>query len=89
MENEIDCLIRCKLYQAERGQLFSKIPLLNKSFNHLNKKSKFIYLLESSQICDQNVYQFVNQCWKNSYSKRNEKTELTQPNNSNREVEMG
>ena len=57
-----------KLNIDEREKLFSKISEYNKTFNRLNDKAKFIYLLGSTQICDENVYQFINQCLKNSYS---------------------
>ena len=68
VEDEIHCLMSCKLNIDEREKLFSKISEYNKTFNRLNDKAKFIYLLGSTQICDENVYQFVNQCLKNSYS---------------------
>ena len=68
LEDEIHCLMSCKLNIDEREKLFSKISEYNKTFNRLNDKAKFIYLLGSTQICDENVYQFINQCLKNSYS---------------------
>ena len=40
----------CKLNIDEREKLFSKISEYNKTFNRLNDKAKFIYLLGSTQI---------------------------------------
>ena len=72
-EDEIHCIMRCKLKTSEREKTFTKLSLHNKRFDKLDETEKFIFLQQRDHICDQNIFQFITKCLKNSYA-QNETT---------------
>ena len=55
-EDELHCIMRCKLNKLEREKTFAYISLHNKCFNGLDETAKFIFLLQNDQICDQHYF---------------------------------
>ena len=60
-EDEIYCIMRCKLNKSKRENTFTKISL-HKRFDKLDETDKFIFLQQSDHICDQNIFQFITKC---------------------------
>ena len=68
IEDEIHCLITCKINSSEREQTVARISIQDKTFYHFDEATKFTYLLQNDNLCDQNIYSFIVKCLENSYA---------------------
>ena len=67
-EDEIHCIITCKINTTEREQTFTEISTYDKTFQFFHEVTKFTYLLCNNRICNRKIYTFIVQCLENSYA---------------------
>ena len=76
-EDEMHCLMSCKLNQDLRFRFFEEITRRYPSFQHMGVKDRFIFIMKTPKLSgNQLTYDFIDQCLSNSYKNKDATKDL-------------